>query len=647
MTFSAMRAVGMASARASALSRGTARGTARAGPLNHPLANLSPKGRGGRVARPRPSRSSSRNVAIVHAALRRLDCPEGCEPSWKDVAFKNAPVFDRSETSTGIAHIGVGGFHRSHQQAYMNELLARDFDAAKTWLYTGVGVMPNDAGMRDYLRGNDWSYPIVARDGADGGELRATVEEVVTIRDMLLAYEDPVVAIEALADPAIKIVSLTITEFGYRVPLHKGDFALIDNALNGILGTDAFDLDSIAEECALEEECKAPTTFGLICAAAALRFERGIKPFTLMSCDNLPENGEVCKKRMTSAGEELVCGGLCAASLDAFVVWIQTAVKYPSTMVDRITPATSWEDIATLPERCGIEDEWPVMCEPYKHWVIEDNFVDDERPAWETVGAVVVKDVIPHELMKVRLLNVTHSAMCYAGILAGLTHVHEAVTHGKLRAYLETLMRDEISATLARNPGMDPALIPTFDAYGESVLKRFENVAVKDQLDRIAMDGSEKFRVQGRGVVLEGLALGLEMKGFAMYVAAWATFLAREVAEGREVKDAGGQQVTAAFQKGGTGIEAFLDMVDIFGELTAHDGWRRSVRDAHAIIENDGVIAAIDAALGAAPPIVAMEDMAAASVIEDHMREAQVEDDTGQANGSLVEEPVAVNVAAM
>ena len=137
------------------------------------------------------------------------------------------------------------------------------------------------------------------------------------------------------------------------------------------------------------------------------------------------------------------------------------------------------------------------------------------------------------------------------------------------------------------------------------------------------------------------------MKGFAMYVAALATFFAREVAEGREVKDAGGQQVTAAFQKGGTGIEAFLDMVDIFGELTAHEGWRRSVRDAHAIIENDGVIAAIDAALGAAPPIVAMEDMAAASVIEDHMREAQVEDDTAQANGSLVEEPVSVNVAAM
>jgi mannitol 2-dehydrogenase len=180
------------------------------------------------------------------------------------------------------------------------------------------------------------------------------------------------------------------------------------------------------EDEPLHPESKNPTTFGLICAAAAVRFANGTRPFTIMSCDNLPHNGEVCKRRMTSAAEELGCAGLCAASLDEFVVWLQTQVKYPSTMVDRITPATSWEDIATLPSQLGFEDAWPVMCEPYKHWVIEDNFVDNERPAWEATGAVVVADVIPHELMKVRLLNVTHSAMCYAGILAGCTHVVRA-----------------------------------------------------------------------------------------------------------------------------------------------------------------------------------------------------------------------------
>ena len=194
------------------------------------------------------------------------------------------------------------------------------------------------------------------------------------------------------------------------------------------------------------------------------------------------------------------------------------------------------------------------MCEPYKHWVIEDDFVDGARPAWERVGALLVPDVRPHELMKVRLLNVTHSALCYVGSLASLTNVHEAVTHKMIKPYLRRLMNEEIAASLRADPTMPEELLAVLDEYTELVLSRFENVAVKDTLDRVAMDGSEKFRVQGRGVVLEGLALGLEMKGFAMYVAAWATFLAREVAEGREVKDAGGQQVTAAFQKGGTEI---------------------------------------------------------------------------------------------
>ena len=234
----------------------------------------------------------------------------------------------------------------------MNELLESNFPVAKDWCYTGVGVMPNDVTMRDYLAKNDWSFPILARAGAEVNSLTCEVEDVLAMRDMLLAFEDSVACVEAMADSRVKIVSLTITEFGYRVPLTAGDFSLIEQALNGVL-------DDPSEP--LHPEASAPTTFGIICAAAARRFTRGDRPFTLMSCDNLPHNGDVCKRRITGAAEELVCAGLCSTSLDEFVVWLQTQVRYPSTMVDRITPATSREDVATLPERYGFADEWPVM----------------------------------------------------------------------------------------------------------------------------------------------------------------------------------------------------------------------------------------------------------------------------------------------
>ena len=549
--------------------------------------------RGAREARPRtPPRVTRSTCHSLPAPRHRVSRSRATAPRIAHLFFSPSPPHPNLRPRLPLVLT----------QCYLNELLASNFDVAKDWCYTGVGVMPNDAAMRDYLRVNDWSYPIVSRSGADADSMSVEVEDVLAMRDMILAYEDPVACIEAMANPDVKIVSLTITEFGYRVPLHKGDFCLIEQALNGMLTDDTEPLIPESEQ---------PTTFGVICAAAALRFTRGLRPFTLMSCDNLPHNGDVCRSRITGAAEELVCGGICATNLDEFIVWLQTQVRYPSTMVDRITPATSPEDIATLPAMFGIEDDWPVMCEPYKHWVIQDDFVDDERPPWEEIGAVLVNDVIPHELMKVRLLNVTHSAMCYAGILAGLDHVHEAVTHEKLRAFLMRVMLDEIGPTLKANAAMSdsPILINGMREYAEMVLNRFENVAVKDQLRRIAMDGSEKFRVQGREVVLEGIALGLPMRGFALYVATWAAFLENEVRAGNQVQDMGGAAVTAAFQEGGSGLPSFLGMEEIFGDLAADDAWKAAVAELHAVVVERGVVAALDiinAEQIAEIPVVAM-----------------------------------------
>ena len=424
-------------------------------------------------------------------------------------------------------------------------MLRQDFHAAKDWCYTGVGVLEWDAKMRDYLKNNNWRYPIVAREGTDERAMDMHVHEVVTLRDMLLSFEDPAAVVRLLAAPSTKIVSLTITEYGYRVPLNEGDHKLLELANQGVLEDPSLSMPE-----SLDASCAKATVFGLILSALAMRHRLGRRPFTVMSCDNLPHNGDVAKKRVINAARD-------APEIDeSLCQWLEDEVKYPSTMVDRITPATSPQDISDLKEKAGVDDQWPVMCEPYKHWVIEDDFVDGARPAWERVGALLVPDVRPHELMKVRLLNVTHSALCYVGSLAGLTNVHEAVTHKMIKPYLRRLMNEEIAASLRADPTMPEELLAVLDEYTELVLSRFENVAVKDTLDRVAMDGSEKFRVQGREVIMERLAREGSVRGFALYVASWAHFLRRSVRDGEKIRDASAGLIAAPWlmDKENTGV---------------------------------------------------------------------------------------------
>ena len=496
--------------------------------------------------------------------------------------------YPRPPTREPRADPSVSRPPNSSQQAYTDDLLRQDFDAAKDWCYTGVGVLEWDAKMRDYLKNNDWRYPIVAREGTDVDAMDMHVQEVVTLRDMLLSFEDPAAVVRLLAAPSTKIVSLTITEYGYRVPLNEGDHKLLELANQGVL-----DDPELSMPESIDAACAKATVFGLILAALAARHRLGRRPFTVMSCDNLPHNGEVAKRRVINAARD---APECDESLCA---WLEDEVKYPSTMVDRITPATSPADIADLKERAGIDDEWPVMCEPYKHWVIEDDFVDGQRPAWERVGALLVPDVRPHELMKVRLLNVTHSAICYVGSLAGLTHVHEAVTHKMIKPFLRRLMTKEIAASLVADPTMPGELLAVLDEYVDLVLSRFENVAVKDTLDRVAMDGSEKFRVQGREVIMERLAREGTVRGFALYVASWAHFLRSKVRAGEKIKDASAGLVTAPWEMdkenmGGTaGLEAFLDIEEIFGVLARHEGWREAVKREFLDIDQTGLEATL------------------------------------------------------
>jgi len=491
-----------------------------------------------------------------------------------------------------------------------------DFEGTKAWCTTGVGVLDFDIKMRDYLRANDFVYPVVSRLGETPEQMAMHVHDVSTLRDMILSFENPAAAVRLLASPSTKIVSLTITEFGYRVPINEGDRALVRAAIEGATDDESPEGDARVAEAA--PETRGATVFGIVLAALAARRRRGLRPFTIMSCDNLPHNGEVAKRRVLGAAADL---DLCAETQR----WLEEEARFPSTMVDRITPATSPGDLASLKAAAGVDDAWPVMCEPYKHWVIEDDFVDGERPAWERVGAVLVPDVRPHELMKVRLLNVGHSAMCYAGALAGCEHVHEAVTHKLIRPFLKRLMREEIAASLRADPSME-ALVPGLDAYADLVLSRFKNVAVKDTLTRIAMDGSEKFRVQGRAVVMEGLAAERTVRGFALYVAAWAHFLRKSIMQNVPVRDASAAVVSAPWAwarsadvaaadvpaEGAVGavapaaaavpaaraedaasLQAFLDIEEVFGVLAQHEGWRQAVAREFEDIAESGLEATL------------------------------------------------------
>jgi mannitol-1-phosphate/altronate dehydrogenase len=333
------------------------------------------------------------------------------------------PPYDRSALTVGIVHLGVGGFHRAHEAMYLDGLMRRG--EALDWAVCGVGVLPGDARMRDALTAQDGLYTLVEK--APDGTWAARV--VGSIVEYLLAPDDPERVVERMADPAVRIVSLTVTEGGYNVDPVTGEFV-----------SDAPDVVHDVEEP------KAPrTSFGLVVEALARRRDRGVPPFTVMSCDNIPGNGQVARRSFAA---------FAALRDPELADWVRTAVSFPDSMVDRITPATTDADRAEVQQRYGITDRWPVVCEPFTQWVLQDAF-GDGRPPWEDAGVQLVDDVEPYELMKLRLLNASHQGLCYFGHLAGYRLVHEVAQDPLFADFLLAYMQDEGSPTLPPVPGVD------------------------------------------------------------------------------------------------------------------------------------------------------------------------------------------------
>jgi fructuronate reductase len=391
------------------------------------------------------------------------------------------PDVDRAALRTGIVHLGLGAFARAHLAAFMQPLLAAD----PSWGILGVSL--RSPATRDALAPQDFLYTCAAR---DGGGISLAVMSVLT--GILVAPENPAAVVAAMADPAVRIVSISVSERGYH--RRAADGALDEG--DPLVRQDLRQLDAPRS---------AP---GLIAAALRRRRANRVPPFTVLCCDNLPDNGNSTR---------MLVGRLARLIDPALADFIENEAAFPNTMVDQIVPATTDTDRAEIDAALGLHDAWPVVCEPFRQWVIEDRFPLG-RPAWERTGAELVADVLPYEAMKLRMLNGSHSAIAYLGQLAGWRTVADAIADPTLAAFIGGLMQ-EAAATLQMPPQVDLA------AYGRALMARFANPALRHQTAQIARDGSQKLPMRLFATAAARAARGLASPHVALAVAAWLRFL--------------------------------------------------------------------------------------------------------------------------
>ena len=441
------------------------------------------------------------------------------------------PAYDRDLVTPGVVHFGVGGFHRAHQAMYHDRLLNQG--TALDWGICGVGVMAADRRMKEALDAQDGLYTLVLKHSDGTYEPRV----IGSIVEYLFAPDNPEAVIEKMAAPSTRIVSLTITEGGYNINDITGEF-------------DVANPDVIAD---LEPGAIPRTTFGLITEALRRRRQLGLAPFTVMSCDNLQGNGHLSRKVFTTFAR------LRDPELGD---WVERETRFPTSMVDRITPVTTDADRAEVRERFGIDDLWPVVCEPYTQWVLEDTFTAG-RPAYEKVGVQVVDQVEPYELMKLRLLNGSHQALCYFGYLAGYRLVHEAAQDPLFRAFLLGYMDEEATPTLPPVPGVD------LEGYKHTLIERFSNPQVRDTIARLCAQSSDRIPKWLLPVIREQLTVGGEIRRSAAVVASWARYAegVDERGEPIEVVDRFADSLTQLARRERTEPGAFIANGDVFGDL--------------------------------------------------------------------------------
>ena len=439
---------------------------------------------------------------------------------------------DPPATPAGIVHLGLGAFFRAHGAIYIAEAMAR---SGGDWAITGVSLQ--SPGTRDRLRPQGFAYTAVAL-GPEG----ETTQVVSVLRDVLVAPENPAAVLDAMAAPETRIVSLTVTEKGY---CHQ--------PATGRLNRDHPD---IVHDLANAVPKSAP---GFLVRALAARRAEGLTPFTVLCCDNLPENGRLVRAVV------LELAGLIDPDL---ATWIEAEGAFPATMVDRIVPATTAADLDRVEALTGFRDEAPVMHEPFRQWVIEDHFVGADRPDLGAVGAQLVADVTPYEHMKLRMLNGTHSSLAYLGYLAGHETIAETMADPVLARFVRRLWRDEIIPALTPPPGED------LNAYAEALALRYANPGIRHRTWQIAMDGSQKLPQRILGTIAEGRAAGRPVPGLTLAVAAWIRYTSGTDEKGQpiDVKDPLAAKLAALWRADPAETVAnYLAVAEVFPPALARD----------------------------------------------------------------------------
>jgi mannitol 2-dehydrogenase len=475
-----------------------------------------------------------------------------------DLAAKAAvPAYDPASLTPGIVHFGVGNFHRAHQAVYLDDLfnLGHDHD----WAIVGAGVRDSDELMRGKLMEQDLLTTVVEQE-ADRSTARVTASMVDYLK-----IGDSAAIIARLADPATRIVSLTITEGGYYIDPATQRF-------------DPTHLDIVAD---VKDALARPrTAFGLILAGLKRRRDLGIVPFTVMSCDNIPGNGHVTRNAVV---------GLARALYPELAAWVEAAVAFPNAMVDRITPATGERERKLLAEDFGIADAWPVFCESFRQWVLEDHFPAG-RPTLEQVGVQFVNDVGPFEHMKIRILNGGHATIAYPAALLDIHFVHEAMEDPLIRAFLDKVEHEEII------PIVPPVPDTHLGAYYAEIQHRFANPKIGDTITRLCLDGSNRQPKFILPSAADRLHAGQPVTGLALVSALWARYCYGETDSGKPIapNDPNWDRLTLEAKHARTEPKAWLRMADIFGELSHNATYVEAFSNALRMLWSDGTRATLE-----------------------------------------------------
>jgi fructuronate reductase len=489
---------------------------------------------------------------IKSTATDRLSLASLAQASGREGV--SGPAMDPRGLSTGIVHFGVGAFHRAHQAVYTEDAAVASGDTR----WGILGVTGRSARVAEQLGPQDGLYTVLTK-ARDSESLRL----IGSLRRVAFPGTDSAEVLRALASEEVHVASLTITEKGYPRVLSGG----LDTSHAGV----AADIEALRSELAGQSFAgPARTPLGLLARGLGRRYVESGAPFAVVCCDNLVSNGKVTG--------DLVRAVAGAAGADGMLEWLRTSVTFPSTMVDRIVPATTEANRREAERMLGVRDEGLVVAEPFGQWVIENGFLGP-RPAWERAGATLTDDVGPFEVAKLRMLNATHSLLAYLGALLGHQTIADAVADGTLLDEARNLQRNDVIPTLKAPPGLD------LHEYGESILTRFANPNLGHTTIQVAMDGSQKLPVRILGTVADRLAAGEVPYSAARMVAAWMVFIYRG-------RDANGKALplddplaetlreTAAGSEAGL-ADRLLGLKAVFPEeVTAHAEFRAAVASA-------------------------------------------------------------------